>query len=381
MKESKIYGKLKTLKHAVFRLLRSPVFWTIMLLPLSLLLILFADKVYGFAEGYYNTVYRVISLIINNIVSLLPFSLAEIIVLLLLPALIVYIVFLVVKVVKSKGKRLKTICKGVLRLIAFLCAAVFAFTLTCGINYYRADFSELSGIKTEKTSAEELQKVCIYLADKASELREDVSENEDGVFTVDRSAVFEKTKDAVNAVSEKYGFVKGGYGKAKGVMLSRAMSEVQIVGVFFPFTFEANVNMDSPDMDIPFSMCHELAHVRGIMHEEDANFVAFIACTDSKDKELEYSGYVMALMYAENALYSADKKLYSEYLSHRSSGIGRDIKQYSDYWKQFDTPVAETANKINDSYLKINSREEGVKSYGQVVDLIIAYVRAEASGE
>ena len=50
-----------------------------------------------------------------------------------------------------------------------------------------------------------------------------------------------------------------------------------------------------------------------------------------------------------------------------------DLQAQSEYWKQFETPVAAAASSINDSYLKINRQQEGVRSYGRVADLIIAY--------
>ncbi len=46
-----------------------------------------------------------------------------------------------------------------------------------------------------------------------------------------------------------------------------------------------------------------------------------------------------------------------------------------DYWKNFDTKVAKISNNINDAYLKANNQDDGVKSYGRMVDLLLAYYR------
>ena len=40
--------------------------------------------------------------------------------------------------------------------------------------------------------------------------------------------------------------------------------------------------------------------------------------------------------------------------------------------------AAEVSNQLNDAYLKINSQADGVKSYGRVVDLMLAYARKQA---
>ncbi len=36
---------------------------------------------------------------------------------------------------------------------------------------------------------------------------------------------------------------------------------------------------------------------------------------------------------------------------------------------------AEVANQMNDTYLKINDQEEGVRTYGRMVDLMLAHYR------
>ena len=40
-----------------------------------------------------------------------------------------------------------------------------------------------------------------------------------------------------------------------------------------------------------------------------------------------------------------------------------------------DGKVAEVSNKVNDTYLKVNKQEDGVKSYGRMVDLLLAQYR------
>ena len=87
------------------------------------------------------------------------------------------------------------------------------------------------------------------------------------------------------------------------------MSWCNITGIFVPFTFEANVNVDVPDYSQPATMCHELSHLRGYMREDEANFIAYLACRNSENVEFQYSGAMLAFVYANNALYSADSEV------------------------------------------------------------------------
>ena len=364
------------IRHFFHIAVRSVWFWLVMLLPLGGILYLCAEKIPGFADLYCGGVYRFISLLWNNLSGILPFSLGEIIVVLVVPSLLAYIIFVFVCVIRAKKKRLRAFFKGVLRLFAVVSLTLFLFVTNCGINYYCTDAAQKIGLDVHPTSKEELYEVCVYLADSASYYRSRIPENSEGVCEIDISSLYSKSAEASNSLSEKYDNIPGGYSSPKGVMLSRGMSYLNITGVYFPFTFEANVNTDVPSFSVPFTMCHELAHVRGIMHEEDANFISYLSCIESDDDIMNYSGNIMAMMYASNKLYSADKELYREFFTHISKGVYNDLEYYSDYWKEFETPVAEAASNINDKYLKSNSQKSGVKSYGKMVDLVIAHYYA-----
>ena len=45
------------------------------------------------------------------------------------------------------------------------------------------------------------------------------------------------------------------------------------------------------------------------------------------------------------------------------------------FWDRFDGKVAEASTQLNDRYLKANNQEDGVRSYGRMVDLMLAYYR------
>ena len=61
------------------------------------------------------------------------------------------------------------------------------------------------------------------------------------------------------------------------------------------------------------------------------------------------------------------------WFSHYSEEVRSDLIAGSEYWKQFEkTVVSETTEALNDSYLKANDQPEGTKTYGKVVDLLLA---------
>ena len=56
-----------------------------------------------------------------------------------------------------------------------------------------------------------------------------------------------------------------------------------------------------------------------------------------------------------------------------SDGVRRDLNDQRDYWKQYEGKVEETFTQMNQTYLKLNGVNDGVQSYGRVVDLLLAY--------
>ena len=349
------------------KFLKTKRFWLTMLLPVSICLILSAKYISGFADFYLNHVYRCISFLFNNLTGIFPFSLAEIVMIAVSAVFVICIIHTIVKITTS-SRKLKTLLNSLVNLLCTISVIFFLFTANCGINYYCTDISHTMNINTQPVSTDELYRVCVYLAQQASAVREHLHEDENRI-TVLSDNPNERAQNAVNT------FLDTNYSKPKNVFFSKVMSYLNITGIYFPFTLEANVNTDIPDFSIPATMCHELAHVNGIMREDDANFVAFLSCISSNDNEFAYSGYTMAMIYASNALYKADQNKYTDFTAYISDSVIRDIHAQSVYWEKFKTPAAETAANINDAYLKSNSQSDGIKSYGNMVDLIIAYLK------
>ena len=52
-----------------------------------------------------------------------------------------------------------------------------------------------------------------------------------------------------------------------------------------------------------------------------------------------------------------------------------DVAANSEFWSSYEGVISETADRVNDTYLRVNGQAEGVKSYDRMVDLIVAYFR------
>ncbi len=343
-----------------------------------------AQKNSYFAEVIFGRhIFRWLSLGISGITRLFPFSVAEVMIILAPFAVIALIAGFIVKAVRNRKDIFYRIMTFVLNAACMASVVWFFYCFGCGINYYRYPVGDHFGYETEDASKEELAALLEELSVQTAEARKQVTSfDENGVYVIPDSprALAKKAKEAYKKFSSKDPFFSGAYPAPKCIMLSHLMSYTEFTGIYTCWTMEANVNVDNPGYSLGSTMCHELAHLQGFIREDEANFISYMVCTASDDPDLRYSGLMLAFVYTHNALMGEDPELCMKAeAACADSGMWLDFVANSEYWKQFEKAkvIAEVADNLNDTYLKANDQEDGVKSYGRVVDLLIAKYRKE----
>lgn len=351
--------------------------WIICLIPLVIaaLMYLLLPKFPHFTEYVFSRgIFRAIGFPVQWAVSAVPFSVTEIIVILIIPAVIVLAVVWIIKIIRNTEKA-KTAEKGI-RFVAWcLNLALLVFMVMHGANYYRLPVSELLDLPEREYSAEDLYNVTCDIAVKASQAREKLPEDENGcaMLSVTQSEILRLADDCYDSIRDDYTFLRTGVWRVKPVMLSHLWSYTGTTGVYCPWTGESNVNTDVPVYSIPHTAAHEIAHTMGIAKEDECNFLAWLACSESGIAEFEYSGYLSAYGYCINALYRADKDLWSKALDMCSEGMMRDLTNENAYWDTFKGEVMESSQDFNDSFIKANRVESGILSYDLMVELLLRY--------
>ena len=220
------------------------------------------------------------------------------------------------------------------------------FCLTWGIGYNTDSFQEKSGIHARPSTAETLAEVTAYFAKELAACADDVPRDESGVCTLDRQAVLNRSASALDVLCGEFPFLRAETGGAKGFACSRALSALRFTGFYFPFTGEPNVNMDSPAAFLPATVCHELAHQRGITAEEACNFIGILAATRSEDTGYRYSGWLTGFGYLSNALYSADREAWQTIRDALPDTVVADLRADNAYWAQFRGVVSKVSDRV-----------------------------------
>lgn len=341
----------------------------VILAPITWLLSVISKRHSVIVEKYYSTgLNKPIRQVLSKITGILPFSAAEILFFILILGLIIFTVRFVLSFFKGK------LIRNSINLAVYLSALYVLFMVLWGFNYNRLSFDKLANLELRKSSVEELYDLCKSLALRANELRNDVKENDKGVMTLDDKykGVFKRAEKGYIEASRLYKELGGGYGFPKPILLSENLSYTGITGIYMPYTGEANVNTNITDFMLPATAAHEMAHQRGFAREDEANYIAYLTCIKSPDKDFQYSGIMLALIYSGNALADVSPEYYRELGKLYSEGVKRDLTYDYEFWQQYKGKTEEISNNINNTYLKSNGQEDGVKSYGRMVDLLLA---------
>lgn len=347
----------------------------ILLLPLGMFLTFIAAHNHILIEHIYSMgFYRIIGQLLSIITGVIPISLGEILVISAVFSAAAYVIYILFSIIRHPKDFLSVLLNGILNIAAAISITYFVFILIWGLNYQRLSFAEITHMDVRPASVSELSDLCSDLIDRANTLRAGQYEDKAGVMTVKGSVsdVFKRAPLGYKKAAALYPALDGTYGKPKSVLFSVAMSYTGISGIYFPFTGEANVNTAQTDSMLPCTASHEMAHQRGFAREDEANYIAYLTCKLHPDADFQYSGTLLALIYAMNSLNEHDPEKYIQLSEGYSLGVLNDLNAIDNFWKQYEGPVEKVQTRINNTYLKANLQKEGVYSYGRMVDLLLA---------
>ena len=331
---------------------------------------LFSERFSDFFNRYISSVFRAA---LAHLTGWIPFSLAEL-ALLLLPVIVFVIT---AAILRYYGESLKEMISSIICVLSALAFMFSSFTLGFAPAYRGSSLDKKLGIERTEVSIEELYTTAQILAKKVAEESENVSYGIDG-FSVMPYGYEEMNRKLIEAYSktcDDYSFVQRLDSRLKPVMLSEAMSYTHITGVYTFFTGEANINVAFPDYTLPYTAAHELSHQRGIAREDEANFMAFLVCIRSEDAYIRYSAYLNLYEYVAGQLAGVDASRYTATYLLLPMNVRSEMAAYAEFYQKYrDSAASDVSETVNDTFLKLHGTE-GTRSYGMVVDLAVAYYR------
>ncbi len=307
------------------------------------------------------------------------------------------------------SEKCRRIVKGYFRFFAWTLLVVFTImTLNCTMIYHGSAFSEKyfgeeegTGEQTQQERTEELLRIYNDIVAHCNALSKEMERDDSGAVvysggvdsrgkTVDME---DKAIDVMQRLGKTYKQLDGYYPRPKPMFFSDFMCQMYMCGYYFPFSMEANYNDVMGIMKKPATMCHELAHIRGYIYEDEANFIAFLACVESDDSTFQYAGYLSVLNYVANDLY---KTRQADPESYAAAGetvhplqVLQQVREDNIFvtdaeWERINGKAVvntETVDSVSDTLtnasLKLNGVSDGMVSYNRVVELLLQWYGAK----
>jgi hypothetical protein len=157
-------------------------------------------------------------------------------------------------------------------------------------------------------------------------------------------------------------------GRLKRTIFGPYFRWTSVDGMVDPFALEVLANPDLLPWERPFVAAHEWAHLAGYADESEANFVGWLTCLRA-DAAAQYSGWMYLYFQVGQEVSAGDR---ARLLRAIGPGPRKDIEAIAERLRRGQLPMLRSASWIlYDQYLKANHVEEGVRSYGAVVTLVL----------
>ena len=366
----------------------------------------------AFCDFYLTHIFPIWVNTYGRFTGLFSFSVGEIMLpvgaILLLFTMILSIAIFIIWCIKSIRKKgiekviisspiVKRIIKGFYLFVAWTALIVsLIMTLNCFILYHASTFSETyfqitdSGdnvddeyVRAGQTySLDDLLEVRNFVVEKCNQLALLMERDQNGAVVYEED-VEAKSVESMQELGKTYSRLKGFYPSPKQLASSDFFSQQYIQGYYFPFSMEANYNKVMGILNMPSTICHELSHLRGYIFEDEANFISYLACVNSEDIFIQYSGYLSVLYYLDNDFYKAvgkDWNLYSQQPAITEIVHGDNVFVTEENWERINKKalistetVDEVSDVLMDMTLKANGVSDGKISYNRVVNLLLQY--------
>ena len=232
---------------------------------------------------------------------------------------------------------------------------VYFFYTSWGLNYFRPPL-ERSISKELVINEKKVENLAKYFSVQCNKIRKEINSKKKN--KTDYLILY---KNLIESKNEKFKYSN----------FSIILSYLGIKGYYNPFTNEANVNSEIPDILIPVTIYHELAHKKGFASETDANFIGFLNAYNNDNIEIQYSASFFAFRYLYHDLYKMNPNIAENIYESLNSEVKKDFLIVSNFWIYYSNRFQKIQKKIFDLFLRTNGQKKGINSYNEVVTLLL----------
>jgi hypothetical protein len=312
---------------------------------------------------YAQKIYPFVAKALSSISFVFPFSLSDFFYVLLIVSAILLLGLLVVQKI--------SISKFFKIMLNILATVVVFFYLLWGFNYFREDIYQRIKLEDSNTGDEDFVAAFQIIIQNINQSVCEINELDKNQMDSLVELAYQKNAEALALPFPM------GKRKDKGITFSRFFAKATISGYYGPFFNEVHVNKKVLPLEYPFVLAHEKAHQFGITSEAEANFYAWLICSNSTSTELKYSANLALFRFFVYQGYQLPN--FPELISTVNEQAKKDYNRIQKHWKELQNEkIDEAATKANDTYLKANKIEKGINDYDGVVKHVLNFFNDSA---
>lgn len=253
-------------------------------------------------------------------------------------------------------------------------ALIFFFLVLWGFNYQRTPIVQQLGLQPKAMNLEQVKSEVKITYRLAQQHRNAVTRDTAAIVEILSYPELEKlVRSNIAENLDMLGLNFTGRPRTKLFPPPGFMRKMGILGIYFPFTGESYIDPTLHALEKPFTVAHEMAHSYGVTDEGEANFIAWVICTNSDDPLLRYSGQLRLLNYQLSDYYRMAPEEYRDWVKTLDKGIINDMISIRIASEAIKAYSLELSRKTNDVFLKTQGVKAGVNSYQELPKLAFAW--------
>lgn len=312
---------------------------------------------------YSRGAYASLQPILTSISSLLPFAILDA----LLVLALIWIAWSVIRVVRApRGRRLAVAGAWFGTAITVAACVYLAFLACWGLNYRRQPLAEQLDFSSARVTPAAVEAFARRAVDEMNGLH--AQAHADAAATATMAAVRVRLAPAFSAAQRALGEERlATAGRPKWSVLSPVFRWATVDGMVNPLGLEVLVNPDVLPFERPAVVAHEWGHLAGWARESEASFLGWLTC-QSGDASARYSGWVALYWHLRGEIGPQARQRIEARLA---DGPRRDLAAIMERLRRGQPLIQQASWVTYDQFLKANRVDAGVRSYDEVVTLVV----------
>lgn len=294
----------------------------------------------------------------GTLTSLVPFSIFEWLVL----AAIIFLIYAIVKIIINiKRKNYKRMNMTITSVLMATFIVINVYMMSAAFSYYSDEIDV--DVYTEELQPSQAVQICDYFVEDYGYTASKLTFDSKGNVVMPYS--FNELAKKIIKEYEKldYPFLNKYTPLAKPLVFSNVMGHIRIYGLAFSPMGEIQINADAPASSLPTTIAHEIAHIKGVMREDEANMMALLVTLNSEDDFIRFCGYYRFWGSIDGIAEVAGEEYYDNFFPSYTDIISAVSNEYYRYWSQYNGIIGRISNWFNDVYLKLSGIKDGTGSY------------------